>query len=164
MYSNHGDSPNILKMEHADKENENSIAIRVSNLFKCYHVYDNPRDRLMQIVAPRLQRLTWQSPRQYFREFWALKEVSFEIKKAETVGIIGRNGSGKSTLLQMICGTLNPTSGSIQTNGSIAALLELDSEFTGRKKIKRCLFPFLSNINVKMQAQSNNRYIFELKI
>lgn len=115
------------------------IAIKVENLSKCYHIYDNPRDRLKQFVAPRLQRLTWQRPKQYFREFWALKDVSFEIKKGETVGIIGRNGSGKSTLLQMICGTLNPTSGSIQTNGRIAALLELGSgfnqEFTGRENV-----------------------------
>jgi lipopolysaccharide transport system ATP-binding protein len=116
------------------------IAIKVQNLSKCYHIYDNPRDRLKQFVAPRLQRLTWQSPKQYFHEFWALKDVSFEIKKGETVGIIGRNGSGKSTLLQMICGTLTPTSGSIQTNGRIAALLELGSgfnpEFTGRENVK----------------------------
>jgi lipopolysaccharide transport system ATP-binding protein len=115
------------------------IAIRVQNLSKCYHIYDNPSDRLKQFVAPRLQRLAGQSPKQYFREFWALKEVSFEIKKGETVGIIGRNGSGKSTLLQMICGTLNPTSGSIQTSGRIAALLELGSgfnpEFTGRENV-----------------------------
>jgi len=115
------------------------IAIKVQNLSKCYHIYDNPRDRLKQFVAPRLQRLTWQQPKQYFREFWAVKEVSFEIKKGETVGIIGRNGSGKSTLLQMICGTLNPTHGSIETNGRIAALLELGSgfnpEFTGRENV-----------------------------
>ncbi|MFZ2405790.1 MAG: ATP-binding cassette domain-containing protein, partial [Methylobacter sp.] len=91
------------------------IAIRVSNLSKCYHIYEAPRDRLKQFVLPRLRYLTRQSPRQYFREFWALRDVSFEIKKGETVGIIGRNGSGKSTLLQMICGTLNPTSGSVQT-------------------------------------------------
>ncbi|MDD5410226.1 MAG: ABC transporter ATP-binding protein [Methylobacter sp.] len=117
----------------------NDIAIRVSNLSKCYHIYDAPRDRLKQFVLPRLQRLARQPSKQYFREFWALKDVSFEVKKGETVGIIGRNGSGKSTLLQMICGTLNPTSGSIQTNGRIAALLELGSgfnpEFTGRENV-----------------------------
>lgn len=116
-----------------------NIAIKVKNLSKCYHIYENPRDRLKQFVAPRLQRMTWQQHKQYFREFWALKDVSFEVKKGETVGIIGRNGSGKSTLLQMICGTLTPTSGSIQTNGRIAALLELGSgfnpEFTGRENV-----------------------------
>lgn len=115
------------------------IAIRVTCLSKCYHIYDTPHDRLKQFVLPRLQRLVGQPSRQYFREFWALKEVSFEVKKGETVGIIGRNGSGKSTLLQIICGTLNPTSGSIQTNGRIAALLELGSgfnpEFTGRENV-----------------------------
>jgi len=115
------------------------IAICVSNLSKCYHLYDAPRDRLKQFVAPRLQRLAGQSPKQYFREFWALKDVSFEVKKGETVGIIGRNGSGKSTLLQIICGTLTPTSGTVETNGRIAALLELGSgfnpEFTGRENV-----------------------------
>jgi lipopolysaccharide transport system ATP-binding protein len=117
----------------------NDIAIRVEGLSKCYQLYDTPRDRLKQFVMPRLQGLTRQAPKQYFREFWALKDVSLEIKKGETVGIIGRNGSGKSTLLQMICGTLHPTNGSIQTNGRIAALLELgagfDPEFTGRENV-----------------------------
>lgn len=117
----------------------NDIAVRVINLSKCYAIYETPRDRLKQFVAPRLQRLVGQSPKQYFQEFWALKDVSFEIKKGETVGIIGRNGSGKSTLLQMICGILSPTSGSIQTYGRIAALLELGSgfnpEFTGRENV-----------------------------
>ena len=117
----------------------NDIAIRVENLSKCYEIYANPRDRLKQFVMPRLQRRVGREPKQYFRELWALKDVSFVVKKGETVGIIGRNGSGKSTLLQMICGTLNPTSGSIQTNGRIAALLELGSgfnpEFTGRENV-----------------------------
>ena len=115
------------------------IAIRVTNLSKCYQIYDVPGDRLKQFVAPRLQRLAGQSPKQYFREFWALKDVSFEIRKGESLGIIGRNGSGKSTLLQIICGTLTPTGGSIETNGRIAALLELGSgfnpEFTGRENV-----------------------------
>ncbi|MEZ2738509.1 ABC transporter ATP-binding protein [Comamonas jiangduensis] len=115
------------------------IAIKVENLSKCYQIYDQPRDRLKQFVLPRLQRLAAQPQKQYFREFWALKDVSFDVKKGETVGIIGRNGSGKSTLLQIITGTLAPTSGSVTTKGRIAALLELGSgfnpEFTGRENI-----------------------------
>lgn len=115
------------------------VAISVKNLSKCYHVYDNPRDRLKQLVMPTLSRALGKVPHQYYREFWALNDVSFEIKKGETVGIIGRNGSGKSTLLQTICGTLYPTSGSVETNGRIAALLELGSgfspEFTGRENV-----------------------------
>ena len=117
----------------------NDIAISVKNLSKCYAIYDNPRDRLKQFVIPRLRRLLGRPPKSYYREFWALRDVSFEVKKGETVGIIGRNGSGKSNLLQMICGTLTPTNGSIQTNGRVAALLELGSgfnpEFTGRENV-----------------------------
>lgn len=115
------------------------IAIKVENLSKCYQIYDTPRDRLKQFVLPRLQRMAGRQPKQYYKEFWALRDVSFEVKKGETVGIIGRNGSGKSTLLQMICGTLAPTIGSITTHGRIAALLELGSgfnpEFTGRENV-----------------------------
>ncbi|PWB53169.1 MAG: ABC transporter ATP-binding protein [Nitrosomonadales bacterium] len=107
------------------------IAIKVENLSKCFHIYDKPRDRVRQLFA--------RGDKKYYREFWALKEVSFEIKKGETVGIIGRNGSGKSTLLQIICGTLTPTSGTVETHGRIAALLELGSgfnpEFTGRENV-----------------------------
>ena len=132
------------------------IAISVKNLSKSYHIYDNPRDRLKQFVAPRLQRLTWQKPKHYFREFWALKDVSFEIKKGETVCIFGRNGSGKSTLLQMICGTLTPTTGNIQTHGRIAALLELDSRFSRRKKIGGVYSHFCRMlIDDKIQILSN---------
>lgn len=115
------------------------IAIRVQNLSKCYQIYDNPGDRLKQFVYPRIKRLLGKGVTSYYRDFWAVKDVSFEVKRGETVGIIGRNGSGKSTLLQMICGTLTPTGGSIQTHGRIAALLELGSgfnpEFTGKENI-----------------------------
>jgi lipopolysaccharide transport system ATP-binding protein len=114
-------------------------AIDVQNLSKCYQIYESPRDRLKQFVLPRLQRMTKQVAQQYYRDFWALKNVTFNVKKGETVGIIGRNGSGKSTLLQLICGTLTPTGGHIQTCGRIAALLELGSgfnpEFTGRENV-----------------------------
>ena len=115
------------------------IAIRVRNLSKCYQIYSKPHNRLKQFIFPRFHRVVGISPKQYYREFWALNNVSFEIKKGETVGIIGRNGSGKSTLLQLICGTLFPTSGNVVTNGRIAALLELGSgfnpEFTGRENV-----------------------------
>jgi lipopolysaccharide transport system ATP-binding protein len=115
------------------------IAIRVHQLGKRYQVYDTPRDRLKQFVLPRLHRLAGAAPKHYFSEFWALDDVSFEVKKGETVGIIGRNGSGKSTLLQMICGTLSPTNGHVELNGRVAALLELGAgfnpEFTGRENI-----------------------------
>lgn len=115
------------------------IAIKVETLSKCYHIYGQPRDRLKQFTLPRLQRAAGMQPRQYYREFWALKNVSFEVNKGETIGIIGSNGSGKSTLLQLICGTLNPTAGDIQASGRIAALLELGSgfnpEFTGRENV-----------------------------
>lgn len=115
------------------------IAIKVDNLSKAYQIYETPRDRLKQFFIPKLQRLTHKPQAQYYREFEALKSVTFEVKKGETIGIVGRNGSGKSTLLQIICGTLSPSSGSVKTNGRIAALLELGSgfnpEFTGRENV-----------------------------
>ena len=115
------------------------IVIRVKNLSKCYQIYERPEDRLKQSIVPRLQRFVRRIPTNYYREFWALRDVSFEVHKGETVGIIGRNGSGKSTLLQMICGTLTPSAGTVETNGRIAALLELGTgfnpEFTGRENV-----------------------------
>lgn len=115
------------------------ISIKVENLSKSYQIYDQPRDRLKQFILPRLQRCIGKQSKEYFREFSALSNVSFEVRKGETVGIVGRNGAGKSTLLQIICGTLSPSGGSVRTNGRIAALLELGSgfniEFTGRENI-----------------------------
>lgn len=115
------------------------VVIRVQGLSKHYQVYETPRDRLKQFMLPRLQGLTRRPQQQYFHEFKALDNVSFEVRRGETVGIIGRNGSGKSTLLQVLCGTLAPTSGSVETHGRIAALLELGSgfnpEFTGRENV-----------------------------
>jgi lipopolysaccharide transport system ATP-binding protein len=117
----------------------NETAIQVENLSKCYHIYNRPQDRLKQSIIPRLQMLVGRPASIYFSEFWALRDVSFDVKKGETIGIIGRNGSGKSTLLQLICGTLTPTNGTVNTSGRIAALLELGSgfnpEFTGRENV-----------------------------
>jgi lipopolysaccharide transport system ATP-binding protein len=115
------------------------ISIRVENLGKCYQIYERPQDRLKQSLVPRLRRMLGQPAPDYFREFWALRDVSFKVRKGETVGIIGRNGSGKSTLLQIICGTLTPTTGTVETKGRVAALLELGAgfnpEFTGRENV-----------------------------
>ena len=115
------------------------FAIAVRDVSKCYHVYEQPSDRLKQALYPRLQRAAGSAAKSYYREFWALRNVAFNVRRGETMGIIGRNGSGKSTLLQLICGTLTPTAGEIETNGRIAALLELGSgfnpEFTGRENV-----------------------------
>lgn len=106
-------------------------AIQVQGLGKCYHIYESPRDRLRQMFLRRGKQL--------YRQFWALKDVSFELGRGETLGVIGRNGAGKSTLLQLICGTLNPTGGTLAVHGRVAALLELGAgfnpEFTGRENV-----------------------------
>jgi len=116
-----------------------NAAIEVLGLSKRYEIYEHPRDRLKQFFMPKLKGLVGKTSNPYYREFWALRDISFSVPKGETVGIIGKNGSGKSTLLQLICGTLSSTLGSIHTNGRIAALLELGSgfnpEFTGRENI-----------------------------
>jgi len=95
----------------------NNTAISVKHLTKVYKLYDKPIDRLKESLHPL--------KKQYHKDFYALNDVSFEVKKGETVGIIGKNGAGKSTLLKIITGVLTPTSGSVHVNGRIASLLEL---------------------------------------
>jgi lipopolysaccharide transport system ATP-binding protein len=115
------------------------VMIRLTDVTKCYQIYEAPQDRLKQAIYPRLRKLLRRPEKKHFREFWAVKGASLEVKVGDTLGIIGRNGSGKSTLLQMICGTLTPTGGTIEVNGKVAALLELGAgfnpEFTGRENI-----------------------------
>lgn len=105
-------------------------AIELSNISKCYRIFNRPQDRMLQGIFKNTKR---------FNEFWALHDVSFNIRRGSTVGLIGKNGSGKSTILQIIAGTLTPTSGEVKVNGRIAALLELGSgfnpEFTGRDNV-----------------------------
>ena len=109
----------------------NSIAIKVNHLTKVYKLYEKPMDRLKESLHPL--------NKQYHKDFYALNDVSFEIKKGVTVGIIGKNGAGKSTLLKIITGILTPTRGSVHVNGRIASLLELGAgfnpEYTGIENI-----------------------------
>ena len=108
---------------------ERSPVISVRDVGKCYELYEKPADRLKQFILPRFSRLAGRDPSRYYREFWALRGISFEIERGEQVGIVGRNGAGKSTLLQIICGTLAPTLGSVDVQGRVAALLELGAGF-----------------------------------
>jgi lipopolysaccharide transport system ATP-binding protein len=106
--------------------------IAVRNLSKTYEVYRTPVDRLRQILFGR-------SGKNYFSPFIALQDISFDVDRGKSLGVIGRNGAGKSTLLQIITGTLVPTSGEVKTKGTIAAILELGAgfnpEFSGRDNI-----------------------------
>jgi len=106
------------------------IVISVKGINKSYNLYKSPQDRLKQALFNK---------NQYYKEFQALKEITFDVFKGQTVGILGRNGSGKSTLLQIITGTLQPTNGHVYVNGRIAALLELGSgfnpDYTGRENV-----------------------------
>ena len=106
-------------------------AVRFDNVTKIYKLYDSPKDRFKETFSIRKKR--------YSKDFYALNDVSFTINRGETVGIVGKNGSGKSTLLKILTGVLNNTSGSLEVNGKISALLELgagfNTEFTGMENI-----------------------------
>jgi lipopolysaccharide transport system ATP-binding protein len=115
--------------ETEDRPADSVVSVR--GVGKCYNLYRSPQDRLKEALC--LGR------RSFHTEFWALKDVSVDVQKGTTLGIVGRNGSGKSTLLQIICGTLSPTLGEVYIRGRVAALLELGAgfnvEFSGRENV-----------------------------
>ena len=102
-------------------ELESKLAIKVENITKIYKLYDKPIDRLKESLSP--------GKKEYHKDFYALNELSFHVEKGQTVGIIGTNGSGKSTILKIITGVLTPTTGQVEVNGKISALLELGAGF-----------------------------------
>lgn len=114
-----GSSDNMT--EGQSKSSDTDTVISVNNLSKKYQLYDNPTQRLKEALHPFRKR--------YHHDFWALKDISFEVKKGEVLGILGRNGSGKSTLLKIITGVLTPTSGKVVVQGKVSALLELGTGF-----------------------------------
>src|SRR5262245_4987048 len=98
------------------------VVIRTRGLGKAYELYRRPIDRAKQFLLGRHGR--------YFEEFWTVRDVNLEIRRGESLGIIGRNGAGKSTLLQLICGIVVPTVGTLQVQGKIAAMLALGAGFS----------------------------------
>ena len=125
------DLPMSFEFSEFPKKELSEVVVSVRGLGKCYQLYDKPVHRMLQsLVGPK-----WH----LHREFWALRNVDFEVRRGETLGIIGRNGAGKSTLLQLIAGTLKASEGGANAYGRVAALLELGSgfnpEFTGRQNV-----------------------------
>ncbi|MDO8426479.1 MAG: ATP-binding cassette domain-containing protein, partial [Deltaproteobacteria bacterium] len=106
-------------------------AIRVENVSKKFRLFNSPKERLFEALHPFNKK--------YHREFWALKDISFEVEKGSTVGLVGRNGSGKTTLLEIISSVLKPTAGTISVAGRVFPLLELGAgfnpELTGRENV-----------------------------
>ena len=110
---------------------ENELIIEAKNISKRYELYRRPVHRLLQTC--------FMGKKQFYREFWALRDINFKVHRGESIGVIGRNGAGKSTLLQILVGTLPATTGEVFLKGKVAALLELGSgfnpSFTGRKNV-----------------------------
>lgn len=117
----------------------NAVALRIQGVSKHYQIYGSPQDRLKEALFSRVARAIGRDTKSLSHRFSALKDISFEVRKGETLGIIGRNGSGKSTLLQLLSGTLSPSDGQILVDGRVAPLLELGAgfnpEFTGRENV-----------------------------
>lgn len=125
--------------------------LSVNNVSKCFNIYKKPSHRLFQMLLKSRKKL--------HEEFWALKNINFDITRGQSVGIMGRNGAGKSTLLQIICGTLNPSFGDVKINGKVAALLELGAgfnpEFSGRDNVYLCASLYgMSQSQVEARYQS----------
>lgn len=119
-------------MSYSTSSNDSSsLAIQASGLGKRYELFDSPTDRLWRLLVGLRHAKA--------REFWALRDVSFDVHRGEVLGFVGRNGAGKSTLLQLICGTLTPSKGDLRVNGRVAALLELGAgfnpDFTGLENV-----------------------------
>jgi lipopolysaccharide transport system ATP-binding protein len=110
---------------------DDEVIIRARHLAKAYHLYDNPNQRMRQAILGSFKT--------YYKSFWALKDINFEIRRGDSVGILGRNGSGKSTLLQIVCGITRPTRGELWVNGRVAPVFALgatfDLESTGRENV-----------------------------
>lgn len=130
------------------------IAIRVRGLGKVYRIFDKPQDRLKQMFA-------WNGTK-YYRDFAGLSDVSFDVRRGEALGVIGRNGQGKSTLLQILAGTMRATSGVVEVSGRVGALLELgagfDPEFTGRENV---LFSGMLHGTARAQVMARMPQIIE---
>jgi len=109
------------------------IVLELASVSKMYPIYENPSDRLKQLIWGRFKK------HPYGKEYWAVKDISFQVRKGEAIGLMGANGAGKSTILQLISGTLDPTYGTITKIGRIASLLELGSgfnpDFTGKENV-----------------------------
>ncbi|MHC4148366.1 MAG: ABC transporter ATP-binding protein [Planctomycetota bacterium] len=149
-------------------DSSDKTVLRVNNISKIYRVWNSPADRINAPLVFRLGRLAqsvsnglgmrlMEHATSKFCDFAALSDISFELKRGESLGIIGRNGAGKSTLLQIIAGTLQPSSGTVETHGRITALLELGSgfnpEFTGRENV------YLNGAILKLsRSQMDDRY------
>lgn len=123
--------------------------VKIDNLGKCYQMYKKPHERLLQSF--------FRGKKTFYKDFWALRDISFHLEKGETVGIVGRNGSGKTTLLQLISGTLLPTEGTCIVNGRVAALLALGAGFNPEYSGEENIYLYASLLGLSKQ-EINDRY------